>query len=1074
MSTTITPRARFTDAQRMELRSYVELAGEVVAQYWPMRTFIHHNPLHGLESLPFHEAVARGAELFGGRGYLSNETFREYVHRGRIELDEVRAALQPLATPKELCLGGRTLTHLDVLCATMVHGVGEEALAARAGEVDRRAIEEVTSWLERSGITSMLIEHQGHQEAQAARTAMSETLSAWCDKTVGTTIVETIDREMMKWCSVFLDEGHATWAMPHRERTFYRSWKSLAQYDMTLRLIGIDEAGKKLARMPDAPEDAMLEGLAALEIPKSAWEDYLSRHLSALPGWTGYLKWRASQTAYPWQQEFPIDLVKYLAVRLFYERELVEGACRRHVGIAGTYGEIQEYMDRYPQVYRFRRDVTAGHVSAAAASPARRLFRSRPGRDPARWEELARQHEASRREQSLQDLYRTAARSLIHLTQAFSLDRTAIEATPCSDVAILLQWVLAFPPSKHGPYWQTAFEATYRRAALDRLVMDARKVWADRQDVTRPPTRPLAQVVFCIDVRSEVFRRHLEQQGGYETLGLAGFFGVPLDYQPFNGDVAVSHCPVLLKPKNQIREIPRTYHGAMAERYKSVAHVRKAAYGLLHDLKENLITPYVMVEALGWLFGLPLFGKTLIPHWYHKAASWIRRALMPPLATTLTVEKITRQEAEEMIAAEQLATIREIVRERFGLRGGALSPSLLDKIRRTAVEQADGINGEIRTTLGLSPEAEEAFFHDLRQQHDISPRGISVRLDRLTQTGFTVNEQAYFVEAALRLMGLTTTFARLVIFCAHGSTSDNNPYESALDCGACGGNHGLPNARTIAAMANKPAVRDLLQKRDIAIPGDTQFLAAQHDTTTDQISIVDLEDVPATHRKDLQRLLADLDAAGRQARLERSAALAMPTASMRPAAARQLMQRRSEDWSEVRPEWGLSRNSMMVIGRRQLTEALRLDGRSFLHSYDYRQDASGKLLETIMTAPLVVAQWINMEHYFSTTDNDVYGSGSKVYHNVVGRFGVMAGASSDLRIGLPAQTVLDGPEPYHEPMRLLAVIEAPRDRIQAIIGRHRLLEQLFNGVWVVGVALDPTDGEAYDYQAGTWRRRAEP
>jgi uncharacterized protein YbcC (UPF0753/DUF2309 family) len=121
-----------------------------------------------------------------------------------------------------------------------------------------------------------------------------------------------------------------------------------------------------------------------------------------------------------------------------------------------------------------------------------------------------------------------------------------------------------------------------------------------------------------------------------------------------------------------------------------------------------------------------------------------------------------------------------------------------------------------------------------------------------------------------------------------------------------------------------------------------------------------------------------------------------------------------------------------------------LRARAFLHSYDHRQDASGKLLETIMTAPLVVAQWINMEHYFSTVDNEVNGSGSKVYHNVAGRIGVMTGVWSDLHIRRPAQTVWNGREPYHEPLRLPAVIEAPRDRIRAIINRQPLLEQLFD------------------------------
>ena len=435
--------------------------------------------------------------------------------------------------------------------------------------------------------------------------------------------------------------------------------------------------------------------------------------------------------------------------------------------------------------------------------------------------------------------------------------------------------------------------------------------------------------------------------------------------------MTVSQCPVLLKPKNQIREIPRSYHGILAERHKTVAHLGEAGHLLLHDLKENVVTPYVMVEALGWFFGVPLLGKTLFPRWYYRALRWITELLLPPVATTLTVEKISREAADDMITTEQHAHIREIVRERFGLQGNALSPALLDKIRKKAIGNAEDVNGEVGRALGLDPATEEAFYGDLRERYRISPRGISDRLDRLTHTGFSIAEQAYFVEAALRLMGLTSTFSRLVLFCAHGSTSQNNPYESALDCGACGGNQGLPNARTIATMGNNPRVREILVGRGIKIHDDTHFLAAQHDTTSDQVRIVDLEDVPPTHRKDLQRLISDLQEAGAQTALERGVKLGEPTGSCEASAARQLAGKRSENWAEVRPEWGLSGNSLMVIGRRALTQAVDLKGRAFLHSYDYRQDASGKLLETIMTAPLIVAQWINMEHYFSTVDNEV-------------------------------------------------------------------------------------------------------
>ncbi|HET6846317.1 MAG TPA: DUF2309 domain-containing protein, partial [Anaerolineales bacterium] len=792
-----------------------------------------------------------------------------------------------------------------------------------------------------------------------------ETLSTWCDQTLGTTIVDTIDQELVKWCSAFLDEGEAGWAMPNRDQKFFRAWKSLAQYDGVFRCLGIKQAGQRIRALPDRTEDAVLDSLGRLTIPKPVWEEYLALHLAALPGWTGYIKWRSNQDNYPWQQQFPIDLVKYLAVRLFYERELVEQSCQNRLGIGGTYENIRKFMDEYPHAYWLRREWVAGRLSPAGADLARQLTDSDRQFEPVAWEELGLTQFARHAEADERQVLLRSARSLVRLTGALSVPPSAIESTSPSDLLTVLDWLAGFPPSQQGPFWLDAFEANHRR----RLLRDLGTAAARLNDVPSPQSdsqsRPLAQVVFCIDVRSEVFRRHLEHRGGYETLGLAGFFGVPLEYQAFSTQVTVSQCPVLLKPKNQIREVPRSYHGTLAERHKTAARLGAAGHLLLHDLKENVVTPYVMVEALGWFFGLPLLCKTLFPRWYHNSIRWAKQLLLPSVATTLTVEKITREAADDMITTEQHAQIREILRERFGLRGTALSPILLDKIRKKAIGHEEGINGEIAAALGLGQEAEEAFYRELRERYRISLRGISERLDRLTQTGFSVTEQAYFVEAALRLMGLTSNFARVVLFCAHGSTSQNNPYESALDCGACGGNHGLPNARTIATMGNSPGVREVLRGRGIKIPSDTHFFAAQHDTASDQVRIVDLEDVPPTHRKDLQRLIADLEEAGAQTALERGVKLDVLAGSSQTHHGRQLACRRSEHWAEVRPEWGLSRNSFMVIGRRALTQSVDLQGRAFLHSYDYRQDTSGRLLETIMTAPLVVAQWINMEHYFS-------------------------------------------------------------------------------------------------------------
>jgi uncharacterized protein YbcC (UPF0753/DUF2309 family) len=102
-----------------------------------------------------------------------------------------------------------------------------------------------------------------------------------------------------------------------------------------------------------------------------------------------------------------------------------------------------------------------------------------------------------------------------------------------------------------------------------------------------------------------------------------------------------------------------------------------------------------------------------------------------------------------------------------------------------------------------------------------------------------------------------------------------------------------------------------------------------------------------------------------------------------------------------------------------------------------------------MTAPMIVAHWINMQYYGSAVDNRRFGSGNKVLHNVVGgSIGVLEGNGGDLRVGLALQSLHDGVQWMHEPMRLNVILEAPQRAIEDVIIRHNRVRELIDNAWI--------------------------
>ncbi|MCP5271950.1 MAG: DUF2309 domain-containing protein [Burkholderiaceae bacterium] len=313
---------------------------------------------------------------------------------------------------------------------------------------------------------------------------------------------------------------------------------------------------------------------------------------------------------------------------------------------------------------------------------------------------------------------------------------------------------------------------------------------------------------------------------------------------------------------------------------------------------------------------------------------------------------------------------------------------------------------------------------------------------------------ARLAAGVLRAMGMTRGFAPLVLLCGHGGQSANNPHAAGLDCGACGGQTGEVNARALAALLNDAAVRDALRAEGIDIPAGTHVLAGLHGTTTDEVTLYDTAGVPDALRAHLAALQQALAAAGDAVRAERAPGLGLP--AMAAPALRRALQERANHWAETRPEWALADNAAFV-GARALPApgGADLGGRAFLHDYDHRLDPDRNVLTLILTAPVVVAHWINLQYLASSVDPQRQGSGNKLLHNVVGGgIGVFEGNGGDLRIGLPWQSVHDGERLRHTPRRLSVFVEAPRDAIDGVIAAHETVHRLVDHGWLHLLAIE--------------------
>ncbi|WP_066304257.1 DUF2309 domain-containing protein [Bacillus sp. FJAT-29814] len=852
--------------EELSIQDVVKAASEVIVPLGPISRFAARSPWAGLERQSFEQTARRFKSISDIELFPDDSVLQSARNQGEIDVNFLEEGLQQWLK-----------THSFDLPHTVVEPFCRAALRQELPAQDLTALPEVKR------LAKKLKGFKFHLKARPS----VKTLSQRFGQIDGEWALRELNRHMIKWCKLYLDESQAVWPMPNREAGFYSAWRQMASFDSALT----KQARNEIRDLPKEADSALTEALSQLGISFSETQEYFEAHLLALPGWAGMMLWRSQQNI----NERSL-LTDYLAVRISMELVLLKPYLP--LPTHGTEGAMQlETL-----------------ISAWL-----------------HWGNLS-------------------------INQWYPL--------PAAEQRARLNLAWQFDKITRNRLWLEAWEKTYENQLKDKII--------SMQLLTSYQTKPLrAQFVFCIDVRSEPFRRKLEQIDGFETFGTAGFFNLPIETCKLDHHHSHPSLPIMSKPQFKVKEY---LHQLEYQRFHERTEAVQLLTGTFKQMKHNLLASLLLPEVSGPWLSIQTLARTFLPR-----------------------------------------------------STGSSFRKLLD----TWLRKPD----------------------------------VKLTLDRMDHTntelpvGFSKGEKVQYAEQALKMMGLTDHFAPFVVICGHGSRSVNNPYATSLDCGACGGASSAFNARVLAELCNLPHVRQALQERGISIPKDTVFAAAEHITSLDELKWVYLPHLSGDAKEAYKQIQAELPKVSEEANAERISKL--PNLKNTFKHPKSEAQRFSEDWSEMRPEWGLARNAAFVIGERSLTKECNLEGRVFLHNYNWKKDKNGSLLAGIIAGPGTVCQWINLQYYASTVAPHYYGSGNKATQTVTSGIGVMQGNASDLLSGLPWQSVMQSDQQaYHAPLRLLVVIQAPTEYVERLLNHDRAFRQKVQNGWLRLASIDPE---------GTWK-----
>jgi hypothetical protein len=519
----------------IELRSRIRLSLDLIPSVWPLRTFIHHNPLHGLEDLPFEDAVAQGSTLFRGRGYPGRDFIRSAFREGRLTLSDLIDSFPEIAPPdvtkEEVMIGDRTMTFahysaIQLLMSpdTLPHapepredgppsgpvrpfvldpelGKTVRNILARSardmgfpvaspGEISVRRLGE--AFLERlsglqtressTGPRSFEPDPIVFLENELSRLGPELMFSEWLDLVDGSSIRERIDAILSDAAALYFDEGQAFWGLPGRENGFYSCFRALWSERPTILS---EEPGMErwFASLPETPEKALLQILELWGIPREEWIPLFAHAFARLPGWAGQIK-GMSERGERGKGYQVVEPAEWLAIRLSLEAFFADASCQRIWGVRSNRPDLFERLRRNPEEFGVRMLRKDPDLPLSLCIDIDDLIdNSRPGwgGDASIWGSLWSRIHASRNGPSEDQSLFLA--SMIKTWLALGESAPDPSSLTDGEIDVFREWFGKLP-RKRFPLWGLlAYEKNYRDRLLEKLSPTRRSQAHETADV---------------------------------------------------------------------------------------------------------------------------------------------------------------------------------------------------------------------------------------------------------------------------------------------------------------------------------------------------------------------------------------------------------------------------------------------------------------------------------------------------------------------------------------------------------------------------------------------------------------